>query len=63
MMSVGSLSLPLVFPGALNVKLLDTNGYETVLWTRSGAHSNLWQEAHCPVPHQLTSFHVCCNTS
>lgn len=48
----------LVFSGALNVKLLDNNGFETVLWTRSGAHGNVWHEAQCPVPHQLTDFRV-----
>lgn len=45
-------------PGALNVKLLDNSGYESLLWTRSGAHGNMWHEAHCPVPHQLTNFQV-----
>ncbi|KAI3361689.1 hypothetical protein L3Q82_002051 [Scortum barcoo] len=44
--------------GALNVKLMDKNGYETVLWTRSGAHGNLWHEAHCPVPHQQINFQL-----
>ncbi|XP_029025618.1 apical endosomal glycoprotein isoform X2 [Betta splendens] len=44
--------------GTLNVKLLSNHGYETVLWTRSGAHGNVWNEAHCPVPHQLTSFQL-----
>uniref|UniRef100_A0A3Q1HBY1 MAM domain-containing protein n=1 Tax=Anabas testudineus TaxID=64144 RepID=A0A3Q1HBY1_ANATE len=44
--------------GALNVKLLDNHGYETVLWSRSGAHGNVWNEAHCPVPHQLTNFQL-----
>ncbi|XP_074472870.1 apical endosomal glycoprotein [Sebastes fasciatus] len=44
--------------GALNVKLLDKDGYETVLWTRSAAHGNVWHEAHCPVPHQLTNFRL-----
>ncbi|XP_031133327.1 apical endosomal glycoprotein isoform X1 [Sander lucioperca] len=44
--------------GALNVKLLDNTGYETVLWTRSAAHGNTWHEAHCPVPHQLTNFRL-----
>ncbi|KAG7240803.1 hypothetical protein INR49_023377 [Caranx melampygus] len=42
--------------GSLNVKLSDKNGYEAVLWTRSGAHGNMWHEAHCPVPQQLTGF-------
>ncbi|XP_051268409.1 apical endosomal glycoprotein [Dicentrarchus labrax] len=42
--------------GALNVKLLDNNGYEIVLWTRSGAHGNMWHEAQCPVSPQLTAF-------
>ncbi|XP_071322450.1 apical endosomal glycoprotein [Trachinotus anak] len=44
--------------GTLNVKLVDDNGYETILWTRSGAHGNMWHETHCPVPHQLTSFRL-----
>ncbi|KAL7376442.1 hypothetical protein ABVT39_008220 [Epinephelus coioides] len=44
--------------GALNVKLLDKDGFETVLWTRSAAHGNMWHEAHCPVPHQLTNFRL-----
>ncbi|XP_047426554.1 apical endosomal glycoprotein [Mugil cephalus] len=44
--------------GALNVKLFDKTSYETVLWTRSGAHGNMWHEAHCPVPHQLTDFQL-----
>ncbi|KAE8284847.1 Apical endosomal glycoprotein MAM domain-containing protein 4 Precursor [Larimichthys crocea] len=44
--------------GALNVKLLDKHGYEKVLWTRSGAHGNIWHEAHCPVPHQITDFQL-----
>ncbi|KAK2888523.1 apical endosomal glycoprotein [Channa argus] len=44
--------------GILNVKLLDNYGYATVLWTRSGAHGNVWNEAHCPVPHQLTTFQL-----
>ncbi|CAJ1070802.1 LOW QUALITY PROTEIN: apical endosomal glycoprotein-like [Xyrichtys novacula] len=44
--------------GALNVKVLDKNGYEEILWTRSGAHGNVWHEAHCPVPHQLTNFQL-----
>ncbi|KAM9338394.1 apical endosomal glycoprotein [Symphorus nematophorus] len=44
--------------GALNVKLLDKNGYESILWTHSGAHGNMWHEAHCPVPHQLTNFQL-----
>nr|XP_057920717.1 apical endosomal glycoprotein isoform X2 [Doryrhamphus excisus] len=44
--------------GSLNVKLIDTNGYEEVLWTRSGAHGNMWHEAHCPVPHQLTTHQL-----
>ncbi|KAK2818904.1 hypothetical protein Q5P01_024465 [Channa striata] len=44
--------------GDLNVKLLDNNGYEIVLWTRSGAHGNVWNEGHCPVPHQPTSFQL-----
>ncbi|XP_036973964.1 apical endosomal glycoprotein isoform X1 [Acanthopagrus latus] len=44
--------------GALNVKLLSKDGSESVLWTRSGAHGNMWHEAHCPVPHQLTKFQL-----
>ncbi|XP_068585715.1 apical endosomal glycoprotein isoform X1 [Cebidichthys violaceus] len=44
--------------GALNVKLLDNNGYEAVLWTRSAAHGNVWHEAHCPVPQQFTNFRL-----
>ncbi|XP_042365818.1 apical endosomal glycoprotein [Plectropomus leopardus] len=44
--------------GALNVKLLHNDGFETVLWTRSAAHGNFWHEAHCPVPHQLTNFQL-----
>ncbi|XP_062868168.1 apical endosomal glycoprotein [Trichomycterus rosablanca] len=44
--------------GALNVKLLHTDGSEELLWTRSGAHGNMWHEGHCPVPHQLTTFQL-----
>lgn len=44
--------------GVLNVKLLDGNGYELILWSRTGAHGNMWHEAHCPVPHQLTPFRL-----
>ncbi|KAM9841716.1 apical endosomal glycoprotein [Aulostomus maculatus] len=44
--------------GALNVKLLDLYGFEKVLWTHSGAHGNMWHEAHCPVPHQLIQFQL-----
>ncbi|XP_024863640.1 apical endosomal glycoprotein isoform X2 [Kryptolebias marmoratus] len=44
--------------GALNVKLTDKNGYEVLLWTRSGAHGNVWHEAECPVPHQLITFQL-----
>ncbi|XP_067430915.1 apical endosomal glycoprotein isoform X1 [Thunnus thynnus] len=44
--------------GALNVKLLESNGYERILWTRSGAHGNIWHQAHCSVPHQLTGFQL-----
>ncbi|KAJ4926564.1 hypothetical protein JOQ06_008737 [Pogonophryne albipinna] len=44
--------------GVLNVKLLDNDGYENILWTRSAAHGNEWHEAHCPVPHQLTNFRL-----
>uniref|UniRef100_G3Q234 MAM domain-containing protein n=1 Tax=Gasterosteus aculeatus aculeatus TaxID=481459 RepID=G3Q234_GASAC len=44
--------------GTLNVKLLLTDGYEAVLWTRSAAQGNVWHEAHCPVPHQLTNFQL-----
>lgn len=45
-------------PGTLNVKLGDTLDFEKLLWTRSGAHGNLWHEAHCMVPAQITDFHV-----
>ncbi|XP_068609348.1 apical endosomal glycoprotein [Brachionichthys hirsutus] len=44
--------------GVLNVKLLDTKGFEMLLWTRRGAHGNTWHEAHCSVPHQLTNFQL-----
>lgn len=44
--------------GTLNVKLTDTVAFEQLLWTRSGAHGNLWHEAHCPVPAQITDFQV-----
>lgn len=44
--------------GALNVKVLDKNGYEQILWTRSGAHGNVWHEAHCPVPDQPVNFQL-----
>ncbi|KAM4634124.1 apical endosomal glycoprotein [Polymixia lowei] len=44
--------------GELNVKLLADNGFETLLWTRSGAHGNMWHEGHCPVPHQLIDFQL-----
>ncbi|XP_078811764.1 apical endosomal glycoprotein isoform X1 [Oryzias latipes] len=44
--------------GALTVKVTDLSGHESVLWTRSGAHGNMWHEAHCPVPHQLTNFQL-----
>nr|XP_061836878.1 apical endosomal glycoprotein isoform X1 [Nerophis lumbriciformis] len=44
--------------GTLNVKLFDKHGYEEVLWTRSGAHGNMWHEAHCPVPHQLITYQL-----
>uniref|UniRef100_UPI0037E80A4D apical endosomal glycoprotein n=1 Tax=Semicossyphus pulcher TaxID=241346 RepID=UPI0037E80A4D len=44
--------------GALNVKVLDDYGYESILWTRSGAHGNMWHEAHCPVPHQVQNFRL-----
>ncbi|KAM3600027.1 uncharacterized protein V6R79_015952 [Siganus canaliculatus] len=42
--------------GVLNVKLVDNSGFETILWTRSGAHGNMWHKADCPVPHQLSKF-------
>lgn len=45
-------------PGTLNVKLADTLDFEKRLWTRSGAHGNLWHEARCPVPAQITDFQV-----
>ncbi|XP_070706487.1 apical endosomal glycoprotein [Pempheris klunzingeri] len=44
--------------GVLNVKLLDDMGYESILWTRSAAHGNMWHEAHCPVPQQFTEFRL-----
>uniref|UniRef100_A0A665VVK4 MAM domain-containing protein n=1 Tax=Echeneis naucrates TaxID=173247 RepID=A0A665VVK4_ECHNA len=44
--------------GTLNVKVLNKNGHENIVWTRSGAHGNYWHEAHCPIPHQLTSFQL-----
>uniref|UniRef100_A0A8C6TLB0 MAM domain-containing protein n=1 Tax=Neogobius melanostomus TaxID=47308 RepID=A0A8C6TLB0_9GOBI len=44
--------------GALNVKLLDGHGYELTLWSRTGAHGNMWHEAQCSVPPQLTSFRL-----
>ncbi|XP_062291219.1 apical endosomal glycoprotein [Scomber scombrus] len=44
--------------GVLNVKLLDKDGFESVLWTRRGAHGNMWHEAQCPVPQQLTNFQL-----
>ncbi|XP_077354338.1 apical endosomal glycoprotein isoform X1 [Festucalex cinctus] len=44
--------------GTLNVKLFDKQGYEKLLWTRSGAHGNMWHEAHCPVPHQFTTYQL-----
>uniref|UniRef100_A0A3Q0T4Q7 MAM domain-containing protein n=1 Tax=Amphilophus citrinellus TaxID=61819 RepID=A0A3Q0T4Q7_AMPCI len=44
--------------GTLNVKLTDGKGYEMVLWTHSGAHGNVWHEAHCPVPQQISKFHL-----
>ncbi|XP_023130559.2 apical endosomal glycoprotein isoform X2 [Amphiprion ocellaris] len=44
--------------GVLNVKVADNDGSETLLWTRSGAHGNMWQAAECWVPHQLTDFQL-----
>uniref|UniRef100_A0A3Q3L3T1 MAM domain containing 4 n=1 Tax=Mastacembelus armatus TaxID=205130 RepID=A0A3Q3L3T1_9TELE len=44
--------------GTLNVKLLGSNRFETLLWTRSGDHGNMWHEAQCPVPHQLTKYQL-----
>ncbi|CAL8317808.1 unnamed protein product [Lota lota] len=44
--------------GVLNVKLTDGYGHEVLLWTRSGAHGNLWHEEHCAVPPQLSSFQL-----
>ncbi|XP_037121973.1 apical endosomal glycoprotein [Syngnathus acus] len=44
--------------GALNVKLFDEDGYEKLLWTRNGAHGNMWHEAQCPVPHQFTTYQL-----
>lgn len=42
--------------GTLNVKLLDGLGFEIVLWSRTGAHGNVWHEAHCPIPQMLHPF-------
>ncbi|XP_053334693.1 apical endosomal glycoprotein [Clarias gariepinus] len=44
--------------GALNVKLLFKDGSEQLLWTRFGAHGNVWHEGHCPVPQQLTGYQL-----
>ncbi|KAM9820210.1 apical endosomal glycoprotein [Neosynchiropus ocellatus] len=44
--------------GTLNVKVMDRQGYGTVIWTRSGDHGNAWQEAHCPLPDQLTDVQL-----
>ncbi|KAF7696752.1 hypothetical protein HF521_005170 [Silurus meridionalis] len=44
--------------GALNVKLLFKDGSEQLLWTRFGAHGNVWQEGHCPVPQQMSSYQL-----
>ncbi|XP_072518488.1 apical endosomal glycoprotein [Salminus brasiliensis] len=44
--------------GALSVKIRHADGAEEVLWTRVGAHGNIWQEGHCPVPQQLTSYQL-----
>ncbi|XP_072310635.1 apical endosomal glycoprotein isoform X2 [Eucyclogobius newberryi] len=44
--------------GTLNVKLVDDHGYELTLWSRTGAHGNMWHEAHCPVPHQYTAYRL-----
>ncbi|KAM9323035.1 apical endosomal glycoprotein [Pholidichthys leucotaenia] len=44
--------------GTLNVKLFDSHGYETILWTRSGAQGNVWHEALCSVPQHLTTFQL-----
>lgn len=48
----------LTVSGALNVKLLFTDGSEQLLWTRLGAHGNVWQEGHCPVPQQIVTYQV-----
>ncbi|XP_033831819.1 apical endosomal glycoprotein isoform X2 [Periophthalmus magnuspinnatus] len=44
--------------GTLNVKLLDESGYELTLWSRTGAHGNMWHEAQCPVPQQNTPYRL-----
>ncbi|KAJ0057766.1 hypothetical protein NL108_017681, partial [Boleophthalmus pectinirostris] len=44
--------------GTLNVKLQDDLGYELTLWSRTGAHGNVWHEAQCPVPQQLTPYRL-----
>uniref|UniRef100_A0A667Y0Y2 MAM domain-containing protein n=1 Tax=Myripristis murdjan TaxID=586833 RepID=A0A667Y0Y2_9TELE len=44
--------------GTLNVKLIDSHGVESLLWTRRGAHGNVWHQGLCPVSSQLTSFQL-----
>ncbi|XP_053504858.1 apical endosomal glycoprotein [Ictalurus furcatus] len=44
--------------GALNVKLLFSDGSEQLLWTRFGAHGNVWQEGHCQVPQQIINYQL-----
>ncbi|KAF4077069.1 hypothetical protein AMELA_G00203870 [Ameiurus melas] len=44
--------------GALNVKLLFSDGSEQLLWTRFGAHGNVWQEGHCRVPQQIINYQL-----
>ncbi|KAB5549223.1 hypothetical protein PHYPO_G00064910 [Pangasianodon hypophthalmus] len=44
--------------GALSVKLLLKDGSEQLLWTRFGAHGNVWQEGHCPVPQQIITYQL-----
>ncbi|XP_029108677.1 apical endosomal glycoprotein [Scleropages formosus] len=44
--------------GALSVKVLHSDGSESLLWTASGAHSNNWHRGLCSVPQQLISFQL-----
>ncbi|XP_022532230.2 apical endosomal glycoprotein [Astyanax mexicanus] len=44
--------------GALSVKIKHEDGAEELLWTRVGAHGNIWQEGHCSVRSQLTEYQL-----